>query len=123
MQAKLISEGRTLDYTPQSDVSAGDVIVRGRMVTVAVRDINSGVKGAVYADGVVQLPKAQEALADGAAVYWDSDGDPYNGTAGTGAITATETDNVQAGFVDGAADETDETVNVKLAYAAQDDVS
>jgi predicted RecA/RadA family phage recombinase len=47
--------------------------------------------------GVWDLPAATEAIGQGEDVYWDADGDPVGGTAGSGACTATSTDNTLIG--------------------------
>jgi hypothetical protein len=60
------------------------------------------------------MVKATGAINDGAALYWDADGDPLGGTAGTGAITTTSSNNTFVGFAVGAAAETDTTVMVHM---------
>lgn len=64
------------DYTPGADVSAGDVIVQGDMLSIALVDIDSGDKGAVAINGGVwECPKdtgSGDALAAGTLVYWDA---------------------------------------------------
>ena len=72
--AQFVHDGRSIDYTPGSDVTAGDVVVQEDLVGVAKLDIASGALGALAVDGVFDLPKATgvgEAIAAGAKVYWD----------------------------------------------------
>jgi len=74
MAVKFIHEGDAIDYTPPSDVTAGDVVVQGELVGVARLDINANVLGALAVSGVFDFPKATgvgEAIAVGAQVYWD----------------------------------------------------
>ena len=74
MGAKFIQEGSAIDYTPSSDVSAGDVVVQGELVGVAKLDIEADALGALAVTGVFDFPKTAgvgEAIAAGANVYWD----------------------------------------------------
>ena len=69
-----IQEGTTVDYTPGSAVSLGDVIVQNTLVGVALHDIASGEKGALAVEGIFDFTKTAgsgEAIAAGKAVYWD----------------------------------------------------
>lgn len=95
--------GVILNHTAAAPVASGGVVVIGARIGVAITDIPTGQTGAILTEGVVTLPKAAGALAQGADVYW-------NGTA----ITATPTDNTAAGFAaeSAAADAT--SVAVKL---------
>lgn len=87
MGAKFVSGLQEMvDYTPGSDVSAGDVVVQGELIGIALRDISSGDLGALCISGVVDLPReGSTAFTAGQAVYWDEDGDPESGDAGSGA--------------------------------------
>ena len=72
--AQFVHDGGSIDYTPSSAVSAGDVVVQGDLVGVAKLDIASGALGALAVDGVFDFPKAAgggSAIAAGALVYWD----------------------------------------------------
>jgi predicted RecA/RadA family phage recombinase len=74
MGAKFIQQGSTVDYTPSSAVTAGDVVVQGELVGVAKLDIAADTLGALAVDGVFDFPKTAgvgEAIAAGAEVYWD----------------------------------------------------
>jgi len=73
--ARYISDGRYLDYTASSDVAAGDVIVAGELVGVAVGPIAAGRTDGLCVDGVVDFAKATgsgTAVSEGAKVYWDA---------------------------------------------------
>ena len=94
-------------YTPVSNVNSGDVVVQGELVGFANLDIPAGRPGSLKVEGVFDLPKKAEVLAVGVKVYWDADGDPVGGTAGSGAMTATATDNIYIGKMVAAATDTD----------------
>lgn len=98
MQATFLHPGKTIDYTPGSAVAAGQVVVIGLLVGIALRPIASGEQGAVTIEGVFALPEKDEVIANGAYGYWDADGNPDVGTAGSGAITATKANGVFAGI-------------------------
>lgn len=108
--ATKVHEGRTVDYTPGSDVTGGDVIVQNTLVGVALSDITSGDKGALAVEGVFDFPKATgvgTAIAAGKAVYWD-----------VADVEAKEDDETGANMLIGktvaAAGVDDTTVRVKL---------
>lgn len=74
MAARFIQDGKSIDYTPGSNVSAGDVIVQGELVGVAKLDIAAGQKGALAIEGVFEFPKPTGAGTDagvGTLMYWD----------------------------------------------------
>jgi len=48
--------------------------------------------------GIYGLVKDASEITDGASLYWDADGNPYGGTAGSGCLTTTATDNTFVGF-------------------------
>lgn len=90
--------GDTLDHTPVAAVTAGDVILIGTtVVCIAPVDIAANVKGSISVRGVWNVPKDNSDVSAGDALYWDADGNPYGGTAGTGAFTKTANGNVFAG--------------------------
>jgi predicted RecA/RadA family phage recombinase len=79
--AVFVQEGFSRDYTPTSDVAAGDVIDLGVWVGIAVHDIPANTLGALQLEGIYDVAKfAGEAIADGATIYWDQ-----------GTLTATGT--------------------------------
>ena len=61
------------------------------------------------------MVKVTGAITVGNAVYWDADGDPVGGTAGTGAATTTAAGNTYMGVAALAAAETAGTVRVRLS--------
>ena len=107
--AKFIHDGDSIDYTPATDVAAGDVIVQGDLVGIAKRDIPRNVLGALAVSGVFDLPKARgvgAAIAAGAKVYWDA--------LSQQATTTTADDNKYLGKAVRAAADADATVRVRL---------
>jgi len=102
-------DGGAVDYTPSSDVTAGDVIVQGQLVGVAKSDIDANVQGALAVEGVFDFPKADgsgTAISAGAKVYWDDTNDQATETAGA---------NVYIGKVVEAATDDDTTVRVRMS--------
>ena len=94
--AKKVSDGSTIDYTPAAAVAAGDVVVQGKLVGIALTDIAAGALGALAVVGVFDLPKASATeFTAGASVYWDAtnklavttDGEGANALVGK-AVTA-----------------------------------
>ena len=72
--ATFVHDGNAIDYTPGSDVAAGDVVVQGDLIGVAKQLIAANVLGALAVTGVFDLPKTAgvgEAIAVGSKVYWD----------------------------------------------------
>lgn len=81
-------EGDMIDYTPVAAVTAGDVILLGTLVLIALSDIAAGVMGALCARGLFKVPKVDaQAGSAGDAIYWDVDGTPVVGTASSGAAS------------------------------------
>lgn len=105
MATNRVQDGDVLVLTVTDAVSAGDVVIVGDLIGVAIDDIAAGESGPVAMTGVWNLPKASEALTQGAAVYWD---------AAAGNVTATATDNTAIGHVTAAAESTDSTCPVRL---------
>jgi predicted RecA/RadA family phage recombinase len=85
----LYQTGDNIDYTPTSAVAAGDVVVLGTIPTVAPHSIDANAKGALSLAGVWKVPQKAEIITAGDDVYWDASGNPYGGTAGSGAATGT----------------------------------
>ena len=107
---QFIHDGKAIDYTPGSAVSAGDVIVQGDLIGVAKLDIAASALGALAIDGVFDLPKATgggTAITAGAKVYWDAGDSEAKEDAESGA-------NKYLGKVVAAAADADTTVRVRL---------
>lgn len=117
MQATFISEGCSIEHTPVSAVAAGAVVLVGTVPGIAKRPIAAGELGALHIDGVFAVVKKTGALTAGDAIYWDVDGDPVGGEAGSGAASGTAADGNLMGFAAEDAGSSDETVAVKLTAA------
>jgi len=83
--AKFVHDGKAIDYTPTNAVIAGQVVELGTIPLVAPVAIPAGVLGALSCDGVFDVPKTADVFAAGDTVYWDNDGIPVTGEAGSGA--------------------------------------
>ena len=70
--ARYIKGDETIDYTPTSAVSAGQVVVVGDLVAVAKLDIPANTLGALHIEGVFDFPKGAGEIAAGATLYWDA---------------------------------------------------
>lgn len=106
--ARFIQEGMTIDYTPSSNVSAGDVIVQGDLLGIALTDIPANNLGALAIQGVCRFTKAAgagTAISAGAVCYWDiankkattapgGGEDPVNIKIGKCVKTATDDDSM-----------------------------
>ena len=69
--ATLIQDGDVMDYTPNADITAGDIEVVGELVGVAKTDIGSGDLGSLALGGIYELADAD---VDGSATDY-SQGD------------------------------------------------
>ena len=104
-----VQEGSAVDYTPNADVAAGDVIVLNDLVGVTKRKIPANTQGALHVAGVFDFPKAtgaSTAIAAGKTVYW-------NATAQQ--VTITATGNKLLGKSVAAAGDNDAEVRVRMS--------
>jgi predicted RecA/RadA family phage recombinase len=92
-------DGKSIDYTPAGAVSAGTIVVLNGQVGVVKVDIAAGVKGALCVEGVFAVPKKNEAFVAGLPVWFDANGDPQGGVAGSGAATQIGGDAQAAGDI------------------------
>lgn len=116
MKAQLVAKGSAVDHTPNADVAAGEIIVVGSDLRIAHLDMPAGRMGALHVDNnLYSIQHGADEIADGAIVYWDADGDPVNGDAGTGCATATALGNTPIGFAVGAVGAAAERVIVRRA--------
>jgi predicted RecA/RadA family phage recombinase len=97
-----------IDYTPNADVAAGDVIVTSNNVRVAHCDIASGKLGALAdGGGIYDFAKATTSgsgWSDGVLIYWD---------ASAKVATTTASSNKKIGIAVGAAADADTTGRVQ----------
>lgn len=105
-------------FTAAADVSDGDVVVvQGRVGVVTQEDVASGDEGLMIVGTDVRgikMPKANGAINKHAKLYWDEDGNPLGGVAGSGAVTTTSTANLYIGRAAQPAASGDEMVAVEL---------
>lgn len=113
-QATYRAKGDAVDYTPGSAVTAGDVVVLGGTLGIAKSDIAASTLGALIVCGLYSIVKVTGAISQWAKVYWDADGDPVGGTAGSGALTTDPSKGVFAGIAVAAAGGSATTVDVLL---------
>lgn len=86
-EAQNYSAGEFIDYTPAGAVVAGQIVQIGKRAAMCATAIAASVLGAAQIRGVVKVQAAAVTGNIGDLVGWDEDGDPYGGTAGTGAAT------------------------------------
>ena len=122
---KFIAQGDAIDYTAGADATAGDVIANAAIagVTPSAIDYSESTLGAVHVEGVYDFPQAAEIITIGQDVYWDADGNPYGGTAGSGAATATKEDNTYLGICLGTTTAATSYVRVKRVIVPQKQVA
>ena len=107
---KFIQDGGSVDYTPGSDKTSGDVVVQNDLVGVVKRDIAANELGSLAIEGVYDFPKAAgggTAIAAGKPVYYDVAEDVAKEDAESGA-------NKLIGKTVLAAADADTTVRVRL---------
>ena len=110
--ARFIHDGKSIDYTPGTAVSAGDVVVQGELVGIAKLDMAAGQLGALAVTGVFDVAKAAGAgtdIAVGAKLYWNATDKRVETTSGDPAGT-----HKTLGKAVRAAATTDATVRVRL---------
>ncbi len=112
--AQFVHDGKTIDYTPGADVTAGDVIVQGDLVGVAKLDIKASALGSLALVGVFDFAKEADigvTFVVGALAYWDEANKVAVATNGGGAHKL-------LGKVVKAAADGDATVRVRLCPCA-----
>lgn len=86
MSNKYVSEGGVMQHTAIAAISAGDVLVIGSMIAVALVDLAIGETGSVAIEGVYDLPKVDAAvIAQGEKVIWDVSAGKFDDAAATPA--------------------------------------
>jgi hypothetical protein len=81
------SAGDFIDYTPGSVKVAGEIVQIGTRAAMCATAIAASALGAAQVRGIVKARAAAVTGIVGELIGWDDDGDPYGGTAGTGAAT------------------------------------
>jgi len=114
MQAIYVQRGDAINYTPAEAVAAGQVVVQNGLVGVARTPIAANALGSLAVVGLFKVAKANLEINGGAAIYWDADGDPVGGTAGTGCATTSAEGNTFMGFSTASAGASDAEVYMRL---------
>lgn len=63
------SKGDILTLTPTADGASGDIVIVGALVGIALSDHVSGTPTPLQMEGVVEVPKAAVAVAEGVLLY------------------------------------------------------
>lgn len=116
MQATRVSEGRVVDYTPNTDTTAGTVVVQNDLIGIPANDIPAGRLGALAVEGVFSVVKVNGSINPGALVYWDADANPVGGVAGSGAATTTADGNKFLGYATRGAGAGDARVQILMLH-------
>lgn len=87
-----------LPYVPGSAKDAGAVQANGAITGIISTDLAANERGSLVVSGTVKMPKVTGAISVGAKLYWNATGDPVGGTAGSGAVTVTDTDGYAIGY-------------------------
>lgn len=112
MATNYMMEGNVIPFTAGATTASGQVVVVGSLVGISTGAVANAAVGQLAIKGVWTVPAATAEITVGAAVYWDADGDPVGGTAGSGAATATSLDNTLMGYAIAAKAAAGATVNV-----------
>jgi len=89
INVKNSAPGNVVDYTPSSDVPAGEVVVQGDLLGIALSPLQADRPGALLVWGLVEAPKASGNISAGTVLYWD---------ATNKRVTTTATGNKRAGL-------------------------
>jgi len=66
-----VQTGNTLTFTAADPVTSGQGVVMGALFGIAATSAAAGVPFEASLTGVYTLPKAEDDIAAGAALYWD----------------------------------------------------
>lgn len=108
-----------LPYVPASAASAGDCVSIGSLFGMVATDLAASERGSVVVSGQVSMPKVTGAISRGARVYWNPTGDPVSGTAGSGAITTSDSAGFLVGYAVEAAVSGDANVTVYVVPGSE----
>ena len=84
--------GEFIDYTPSVARTAGEMVQTAGRAAMCATAIAANALGSAQIKGVIKVAAAAVTGSAGDIVGWDEDGDPYGGTAGSGAATTTLAD-------------------------------
>lgn len=86
-EAQNHAEGLTINHTPASALSAGQMLQVGGRAAFACEDIAASAEGAVQVQGLAKIAAGAVVGNVGDNVWWDEDGSPYGGVASSGCAT------------------------------------
>ena len=112
MDARYVQKGDSIDFRPDRDVAAGEVVVMGKLVGVAKLDIKAGELGALALEGVFDMRKLPNHAFIGCGVVGWS-------VANRGVESRTMPDAVPIGHNLKNASTHDETIPVRLCQGAK----
>lgn len=114
-QATNIRKAGGFDYTPSgADIAAGEVVVDGERVGVAIHSIADGEPGFVSQNIVCTLPKATGGGTDftnGTPLFWNNSSNVLSESSGDGKLI---------GYANQAATTTDATAQVEIRNPSYD---
>lgn len=108
-----------LPYVPASAASAGDCVSIGSLFGMVATDLAASERGSVVVSGQISMPKVTGAISRGARVYWNPTGDPVSGTAGSGAVTTSDSAGFLVGYAVEAAVSGDANVTVYVVPGSE----
>lgn len=108
-----------LPYVPASAASAGDCVSIGSLFGMVATDLAASERGSVVISGQISMPKVTGAISRGARVYWNHTGDPVSGTAGSGAVTTSDSAGFLIGYAVEAAVSGDANVTVYVVPGSE----
>lgn len=88
IKSRFYNEGDTVDYTPVSAGTAGDIVFQGSYAGQVVSQLDAGQKGALRIRGIITVNKDSGTFAAGQIIGWNTDGTDVGAATG-GAATST----------------------------------
>ena len=124
VKAKNSHLGIYIPHTAATDLTGGTPFDLGNgLCGLPPTDIASGDTDSVQVQNIIEADHVAVVGAINDAVWWDSDGDPYNGTAGTGAATTVQADgDFKMGSLSEAATATDATCKIWLNRVSSNEI-
>jgi predicted RecA/RadA family phage recombinase len=114
MAVRYVERGASIDYTPETDVAAGEVVILGDLVGITKIPIPAGTLGALAVTGIFDFPKEAgegKTFAAGVKVYWDAEEKLAVASAGEGGVNKYVGKSIQS------AGASDATVRVLIDHA------
>lgn len=110
-------EGDKINGSAGTARTQGDVVVLGSIPLVVEATVDTTQIPVLNCEGIWDVPKTSDSFTAGDSVYWDADGDPVTGTAGSGAADSSAATGHLMGIATADAASGDEYVRVKLTAA------